>query len=232
MSESEQLFDNWPERYNRWFTTPIGSRVLKYERELVMELLSPEAGEQILDAGCGTGIFTGPILESGAAVTGLDLSLPMVAHAGKTLPSSSFSPLAADMLELPFADGQFDKTISITALEFIEDGGRAMAELFRVTRPGGLVVVATLNRLSPWAERRSAETATKEDSVFQQCWFRSGDDLNRLTPGEGVIRTAVHFSKDSDPETTDQLEAEGHRAQSERGAFVIGCWQKGKLQVS
>ena len=50
MSE-KQRFDDWPERYDRWFETPVGNAVLKYETGLILELLRPGRGERILDAG-------------------------------------------------------------------------------------------------------------------------------------------------------------------------------------
>ncbi|OGP85706.1 MAG: hypothetical protein A2V87_03710 [Deltaproteobacteria bacterium RBG_16_58_17] len=50
MSE-KQRFDDWPERYDRWFETPVGKAVLKYETGLILELLRPGRGERILDAG-------------------------------------------------------------------------------------------------------------------------------------------------------------------------------------
>jgi predicted TPR repeat methyltransferase len=72
-----ELFDDWPEGYDQWFKTPVGSLVKKCEAELVLDLLDPSPGEKILDAGCGTGVFTSDILSRGATVTGLDISLPI-----------------------------------------------------------------------------------------------------------------------------------------------------------
>jgi len=83
--EKTQLFDEWPETYDRWFTTPIGSLVRKVEAELILDLLNPKQGEVILDAGCGTGVFTLDILSIGSQVIGLDISLPMLIHARKKL---------------------------------------------------------------------------------------------------------------------------------------------------
>ena len=39
-----RLFDNWPEKYDQWFETPIGALVKRYESELLLDLLSPEQG--------------------------------------------------------------------------------------------------------------------------------------------------------------------------------------------
>ena len=47
-----QLFDDWPDRYEKWFTTPIGSLVKRVEWELVLDFLRPARGDFLLDAGC------------------------------------------------------------------------------------------------------------------------------------------------------------------------------------
>jgi ubiquinone/menaquinone biosynthesis C-methylase UbiE len=223
---SEQLFDAWPEHYNAWFETPIGALVKEYELKLVMEMLQPQPGETILDVGCGTGIFTRAVIDQGAKVVGLDLSQPMLQHAQHSLPATEFSALTADMLALPFSDGCFNKTLSVTALEFVADGARAFHELFRVTRPGGLVVVATLNSLSPWAIRRESEVHSKENSVFNHTYFRSPDDLRALAGVSGTVDSAVHFTKDEEPTLAREIEAAGQQQALDSGAFVIGCWRK------
>jgi len=152
---ASKVFDQWPERYDQWFQTPIGKLIKTYETELILEILEPSRGELILDAGCGTGIFTKDFILAGAKVVGLEFSLPMLARAGEKLSGSPFLMTRGDMETLPFANHVFDKTVSVTAIEFIKDAGNAFDELFRVTKPGGLIVVTTLNSLSPWAERRT-----------------------------------------------------------------------------
>ena len=72
------LFDEWPEWYENWFKTPIGRLVKETESALVHELLDLRPGETLLDAGCGTGIFTLDFLNEGAKVVGLDVSRPML----------------------------------------------------------------------------------------------------------------------------------------------------------
>jgi SAM-dependent methyltransferase len=223
---SMHLFDDWPERYRRWFATPIGALVKRFELELLLELLQPRPGERLLDAGCGSGIFTAPLIERGAAVVGVDLSLPMLRHAVRDLPAQRFAPVAADLRALPFADDRFDHCVSVTALEFVAEGRRAVAELFRVTRPGGRIVVATLNRLGPWAARRTAAARADAGSVFRQAHFRSPDELAALAPVAGEVRSAIHFPRESDPERAEALERAGAARGLASGAFVVASWRK------
>ena len=135
VKEKGQLFDQWPDAYDQWFSTPIGSLVKKYETQLILDLLKPKKGEIILDAGCGTGIFTQDILSSGPKVIGLDISLPMLVQAGKKLNEFPFRMVLADMLHLPFPESLFDKVVSITALEFIRTGKLRSESYF--ASPGG-----------------------------------------------------------------------------------------------
>jgi len=72
-----EIFDDWPDRYDQWFETPIGRVVREAERQLLRDACVPGSGERILDVGCGTGVFTLDFLAAGAEVTGVDLSLPM-----------------------------------------------------------------------------------------------------------------------------------------------------------
>jgi len=222
---TKELFDDWPQKYDRWFTTPMGTLVKKYEGELILDLLSPRQGERILDAGCGTGIFTLDTLSLGAHVIGIDISLPMLRWAVKKAKKYPFQIVLADMLGLPFPKNSFDKVVSVTALEFIRDAKDAVRELFRVTKRGGIVVVATLNSLSPWASGRRAQ-AKKGHAIFQEAIFRSPDELKSLAPMDGIIKTAIHFQKDDEPDRVPEIERDGERKGLNTGAFLAVRWEK------
>jgi len=225
MRKKNALFDEWPEKYDKWFTTPLGALVKKYESELMLDFLKPASGEQVLDAGCGTGVFTLDILSSGAKVIGLDISLPMLQQAREKLAGYSFYPVWGDISNLPFREGIFDKAVSVTAIEFVKDAEKCVAELFRVTKKGGVVAVANLNSLSPWAVRRM-EKARKEKSIFRNAIFRSPDDLLSLAPVKGIAKTAVHFQKEDPPEQAVETEQKGRINGYNTGAFALVQWFK------
>jgi len=218
-------FDEWPEKYDQWFDTPIGRLIRQYESELSVKMLEPVHGETILDAGCGTGVFTGDLLSAGARVVGLELSLPMLQRAGWKFRQFPYQMVQGDMTGLPFAHGAFDKTISLTALEFIDDAGSAISELFRVTKPGGRILVATLNSLSPWARRREA-AGKRGHPLFSRAIFRSPDQLKALSPLPCVIKTAIHFQKDDNLDEAKEEEKKGQMQSLATGAFLAACWQK------
>ena len=222
------LFDAWPEEYERWFQAPIGRLVKKFEMELILDLLKPSSGERILDAGCGTGIFTTDLLDRETRVAGLDLSLPMLQRANSK-EYARLELLQGDMRRLPFPEGSFDKTVSITALEFIENGKQAIDELFRVTKKKGMIVVATLNRLSPWAVQREAK-GKKGHALFSKVVFRTPEEMAALAPQEGIIRTAVHFKKEEDPQRALEIEEAGKKKRSLTGAFLAVRWEKPEIQ--
>jgi ubiquinone/menaquinone biosynthesis C-methylase UbiE len=220
-----KAFDEWPEKYDQWFDTPIGRLIQQYESELAVKMLEPVHGETILDAGCGTGVFTRDFLSAGARGVGLELSLPMVHRAGWKLRPFSFQMVQGDITCLPFAHGAFDKTISLTALEFIDDARAAIGELFRVTKPGGRILVATLNSLGPWARRREA-AGKQGHPLFRHAIFRSPDQIRALSPLPCIIKTAIHFRKEDPPDKAREIEEEGQRKSLVTGAFLAACWEK------
>lgn len=220
-----EIFDPWPEKYDQWFQNPIGSLVEEYEKRLVLELLQPATGERILDAGCGSGVFSRHLLAAGAQVFGLEISRPMLQRAKEKLAGYPFRSIEGDMLHLPFQDNRFDKVVSVTAIEFIEDAGMAVQEVFRVTKPGGAIVVATLNSLSPWASRRM-EAAGKGHSLFRYAVFRSPGEMKELAPIEGIVKTAIHFQRYEDPVLAREAEESGRLKGLMTGAFLAVRWNK------
>jgi demethylmenaquinone methyltransferase/2-methoxy-6-polyprenyl-1,4-benzoquinol methylase len=104
--------------------------------------INPQVGEKILDIAAGTGTSSAAITKSGAHVVAADFSSGMLAEGKKRL---SANPLItwvqADAMKLPFADDEFDAVTISFGLRNIVDPKVALAEMFRVTKPGGRIVV-------------------------------------------------------------------------------------------
>jgi SAM-dependent methyltransferase len=96
-------------------------------------------GQRILDAGCGTGEVAASLRLRGAQTVCVDLTRAAVAR-NRTL-HPGVTACQADVLNLPFSDGAFDHCVSIGVLHHTPDCRRGLAELARVTRPGGRIVV-------------------------------------------------------------------------------------------
>lgn len=226
MREKKQIFDEWSDKYEQWFKTPLGRIVRKTELNLLIEFLNPQPGETILDAGCGTGIFTTDFLEKGPKLVGMDISPKMLEVAAHKSRGLDFLPVNGNILALPFLDNYFDKVISNTAIEYIAEGEKAVSELFRVLKPGGTLIIATLNRLSPWAEERTDRAKRGETDLYDKARFRSPQELMALAPIPGKFKTVVHFFKDEDPEKAKVIEKEGIEANLGTGAFLVAKWVK------
>jgi ubiquinone/menaquinone biosynthesis C-methylase UbiE len=119
------------------------------------------AGQQVLDVGCGVGTTAIEIATRfGATVTAADISPDMreraVANARRAGVAERVSVEAADICALPYHDGRFDRVVAEAVTMFV-DRDRAIAELVRVCRPGGLVLATEFHwRRPPTPEARHA----------------------------------------------------------------------------
>lgn len=138
-------------QYDAWYATERGSWVGEVEYQLLLDLLQPQAGENLLDVGCGTGWFTRRFAQlTDLQVTGVDIDQLSLNHARQKDPCSDY--LLGDAQALPFADKSFDRSVSVTALCFVDNWPLAIKEMLRVTR--SRFVIALLNRNSLlWREK-------------------------------------------------------------------------------
>lgn len=109
----------------------------------------PEQGGSVLDVGCGPAWFwpeAMQVLPAGITLTLFDQSPGMVQEAMERCRGLAFAGLAAqtgDVAELPFADNSFDAVIAMHMLYHVADQEKALAEIRRVLKPGGTLVVTT-----------------------------------------------------------------------------------------
>lgn len=109
-----------------------------YERGAdLLELLAPQAGERILDLGCGTGHLTAQIAARGAEVVGLDASAEMIEQARRNHPQLAFE--IADATQFEVAE-PFDAVFSNAVLHWVKPPEKAIERIAAALKPGGRFV--------------------------------------------------------------------------------------------
>jgi ubiquinone/menaquinone biosynthesis C-methylase UbiE len=121
--------------------------VFSHMTRRTLQAVSARRGERILDVGCGRGLDLASQKESGAELWGFDGSLVMIHRAKETFASNGMRKrLSCGSAEnLPFRDSTFDKVYCKGAIDHFYDPSRAIREMTRVLRPGGLLVISVAN---------------------------------------------------------------------------------------
>lgn len=106
----------------------------------------PRDATRVLDDGCAFGFFTRRLVRryGAGAVAGVDLDAGALAKARRALPGADLREAPATAL--PWPDAHFDAAVCLDVLEHVPDDAAAVAELARVVRPGGTVVVSVPHR--------------------------------------------------------------------------------------
>ena len=117
------------------------SRVAVLDRPMLAAVRASVA-QRVLDVGCGEGRFCRMMAEIVPQVVGLDPTVRLLSEARKLGEAQYAQGKAEDM---PFEDGDFDMVVSYLSLIDIPDSAAAIAEMARVVRPGGYVLIANLN---------------------------------------------------------------------------------------
>jgi SAM-dependent methyltransferase len=133
--------------YRRWASTyDSGPNALIYaEQPVVRALIDAWPPGRALDAGCGTGRHTKYLVERGHQVIGVDASPDMLSQARRDLPRADLR--AGDLLALPLESASVDAAVCALALTHFESLGPPIAELARVLRPGGRLILSDLHPL-------------------------------------------------------------------------------------
>jgi SAM-dependent methyltransferase len=154
-------YDSFAEAYTASNETNLPNAY--YERPAMLALAGDVAGRRILDAGCGSGPLFAALRDRGAIVTGIDKSARMVELARRRLGDDADLRVAELGSPLPFPDDTFDDVTASLVLHYLEDWGPALAELRRVLKPGGRLIVSVNH---PFAENLWHREAGYEPDYF------------------------------------------------------------------
>jgi ubiquinone/menaquinone biosynthesis C-methylase UbiE len=150
--------------------------------------------QSLLDVACGTGVVARTardVVGPGGRVVGVDLNPAMLDVARRARPDLEW--IQGDAEDLPFADAEFDVVLCQSALFFFPDAARAVAEMARVTVPGGVVALQTYAPLTeqpaygPFVDLVADHVGPEARVLLGTYWSQGDlDGLLRLTSAAGM----------------------------------------------
>ena len=120
----------WAKHFEPWFLPMY---------RVVLDQLKLSDNDFLLDAGCGSGLFSNLAIETGAQVTGIDAAAGLLEVARKRNPQNNF--LEEDLEAMPFGDKTFDVVAGFNSFQYAGSFENALAEAYRVLKPGGRIVL-------------------------------------------------------------------------------------------
>ncbi|MBI4512365.1 MAG: class I SAM-dependent methyltransferase [Deltaproteobacteria bacterium] len=157
--------------------------------DLEVDLVARYAqGKSVLEAGCGTGLILSRVAEIASEAWGLDISSGMLGKAR----ARGLRVVQGSLTDLPFPDERFDVVYSFKVLAHVERIREALAELARVTRPGGHLVLEFYNPLSLRTMIKRLKPATRiSERTTDEAVYTRYDALKQvreyLPPGVRVV---------------------------------------------
>jgi ubiquinone/menaquinone biosynthesis C-methylase UbiE len=125
-----------------YYYRPATARLYRARLRMALDLLGPGRFPALLEVGYGSGIFLPELATHAERLVGIDLhgeSAPVAEMLRRLGVEAEL--LQGSLFELPFADGEFDALVCISVLEHLQELDRALDELRRVLRPGGVAVL-------------------------------------------------------------------------------------------
>jgi ubiquinone/menaquinone biosynthesis C-methylase UbiE len=189
--ETRAYYDEFSTSYERHRRPNRGDGYHALIDDLEVELCARYGtGKDVLECGCGTGLILERLKEHASRAVGIDLSPGMLELARRR----GLEVHEASVTALPFDDASFDVTCSFKVLAHVPDIGRALSEMARVTRPGGVILAEFYN---PWSLRGLAKRLgpagkisqrTRESAVYTR--FDSPGILPKIVPPGTRVETA------------------------------------------
>lgn len=161
---------------------PIYARVTYSKKDVMREVAKLPVQGKLLDVGGGTGRVASAIRDMVDEITLADESFGMLANS----PRDSFQSVCGGSESLPFADESFERVIMVDALHHVADHSHTAREMFRVLKPGGVLVIEEPD-IRTFAVKL---IAIAEKLLLMRSHFLSPEKIVELfTDGEKTIRT-------------------------------------------
>jgi len=135
------------------------------EKNKASKYLGPLGGETILDIACGSGLFAFSLARKHCQVYGVDSSVDRIEMAKSLVQGHNCHFAVGDAENLPFKSGTFDKVVSVCSLEHFDDDERALAEMNRVLKDDGVLVLTVDSFTYTGINKHIQEKHRKENRV-------------------------------------------------------------------
>jgi len=165
-TNQQNYWDREAETYIKRYRleSPNARRKIERKAHMIMAGAGITVESEVLEIGCGVGIFTRKLAKTGAKIISLDIS-PAMIEAAKNNPIISVSEpnvtyIVSDIHKTWFKDNQFDAVVGCYILQYL-DLTIALPEIMRILKPGGRVAFIDINTLNPIAFLKTKMPATK-----------------------------------------------------------------------
>ena len=128
------------------YTPDVGDQVQHEHLHRYLFALGYCVGRRVVDVACGEGYGAAFLGKFAAEVVGVDSSAEAIAHALKAYGSGNVAFHVADAASVPVEDGYADVVVSFETIEHLDDQPAFLAELVRILRPDGLLILSTPDR--------------------------------------------------------------------------------------
>ena len=182
------------------FVNVINGKTHKALRRIVADCIEPE--DTVLECACGTGLLSTVIAEKCRHLTATDFAPKMLQKAKKNCAAyDNVSFRQADILSLDFPDHTFDKVVAGNVIHLLDEPMKALNELNRVCRPGGMLIIPTyMNKTQKGETSGFASVVGKAGADFKrqftvesykQFFLDAGYDDVKISLADGRIPCAV-----------------------------------------
>lgn len=229
---NKALFDQVAARYDSWYDTELGSVSDQVERHLAQSIFKAP-GSKVLEIGCGTGQYTGWLVQEGYEVTAVDISGEMMALAKNKIAAlaentAQAKPVSwwhADITEILDQLETYDGIFSMTAFEFVPEPEKVLQKLFSHLRPGGCIVIGLIAGRSAWSEYYAEAARNNPTSVFARAALYTKEEIYSWQVGvPAEIGECLFFP----PHVQTAAEALAIEAKREGSpGFIVAKWVKG-----